>query len=272
MENGLDFVLSAADLATRDTPRDWKYAILDLSNGMELLLKARLEQEHWSLLFSNPDKANRSKLQQGDFNSVTFDQACARLKEIVGVCIKDSDRKHLDSIRKLRNQFTHYSTAIDSAATKSLVAKCMNFCIEFCQEEGMVAEDEQLLEIHGALRGFQEFIDERMTAIEAELEGEYIWQCPMCWQSAVIVDADDTRCRFCSVTPDAEELAEHNNFERPSSNPSDPRLDLPLCPECGMGLVTHLARSTELKTFYMCSFCGESGNEMVECSMCGSPA
>ncbi|CAI8004693.1 Caffeine dehydrogenase subunit alpha [Geodia barretti] len=36
------------------------------------------------------------------------------------------------------------------------------------------------------------------------------------------VRVDDNKCRFCSVVPDPEGLAEHNNLERPSSDPSDP--------------------------------------------------
>ena len=272
IENAFDFILSAADLATRDTPRDWKYAMLDLANGVELILKARLEREHWSLLFSSIDKATLQKLDQGDFSSATFDQACSRLKDVVGVDIKDSDRRELDALRKLRNRITHYSVELDAAAARSLVAKCMNFCIEFCQQEDLLAEPDKTEELHRVLSDFQAFVDERKQTIAGELEGSFIWSCPTCLQGAIVVCGDVTKCRFCNLVTDPEELAEYNNLERPSSDPSDPRLDLPLCPDCGIGVIAHLRRPKGGKSFLMCSFCGESGDELVECAMCGSPS
>ena len=254
LENGLDYLVSAAELAERDNPRGWKYAILDLANGMELLLKARLDREDWRLLFADPQKADRASLQKGDFISTNFKQTCDRLEEKAKVAIGEADKRNLDALRKLRNRFTHYSAVVDSAAVRSLVAKCMNFSIEFCQQEGLVVDATQLQEIHRLLNGFQDFVDERNSAIAAELIGFFIWYCPTCWQSAIIVDVDDNKCRFCSVVPDPEGLAEHNNLERPSSDPSDPRLDLPNCPECWGGLVTHLESQSVSRTFYMCSY------------------
>lgn len=269
MENGLDYLVSAAESATRNNSRDWKYAILNLANGMELLLKARLEREDWTLLFADPQKANRPSLKKGDFVSANFKQTCDRLAKEAKVAIEVADRRNLDALRKLRNQFTHYSVAIESTAVKSLVAKSMNFSIEFCQREGLVVNAAQLEEMHRLLNGFQGFVDERNKTIAAELEGFFTWHCPTCLQSAIVLDDDYTNCRFCSVVPNPEELAEHNNLERSSSDPSDPRLDLPNCPECWEGLVTHLVSQSESGTFYMCSYCGDSGDYIVNCVRCG---
>ena len=120
LENGLDYLVSAAELAERDNPRGWKYAILDLANGMELLLKARLDREDWRLLFADPQKADRASLQKGDFISTNFKQTCDRLEEKAKVAIGEADKRNLDALRKLRNRFTHYSAVVDSAAVRSL--------------------------------------------------------------------------------------------------------------------------------------------------------
>src|SRR6266568_2543373 len=74
--NALDYlenaVNRAAHVASRlDDPgttprrehRRWKYAVLHLEAGVELLLKARLSREHWSLVFADVDKATREALE-----------------------------------------------------------------------------------------------------------------------------------------------------------------------------------------------------------------
>ena len=59
LDNALDFLLSAAEAVNRDEgPRSLKEAVLHLGNGVELLVKARIAREHWSLIFADVDKAN----------------------------------------------------------------------------------------------------------------------------------------------------------------------------------------------------------------------
>lgn len=72
VENALDFILSAVEWAKGDDVRSLKYAILHLSDGVELILKEKLRRDHWSLLFADVDKANENALKTGDFKSVDF--------------------------------------------------------------------------------------------------------------------------------------------------------------------------------------------------------
>ena len=52
LDNALDFLLSAAEAVRRDEGhRSLKEAVLHLANGVELMVKARLAREHWSLIF-----------------------------------------------------------------------------------------------------------------------------------------------------------------------------------------------------------------------------
>ncbi|MCK5581837.1 MAG: hypothetical protein KAJ18_11260 [Candidatus Omnitrophica bacterium] len=60
LENGLDFILSALNYISGPKEKsDLKYGVLRLSSGCELVLKERLRQEHWSLVFENIKKARR---------------------------------------------------------------------------------------------------------------------------------------------------------------------------------------------------------------------
>ena len=200
LDNALDFLLSAAESVRRDEgSRSLKEAVLHSANGLELLIKARLASEHWSLIFSDIDKASYKVLCKGDFISVDFPKATARLEEIVGVPVDQVFKPHLEGLRKLRNRLTHFTATLDPAQAKSLVAKSITFCVEFCEQEDMATGDTEvkLGEIHKNLVALQEFVDDRMKRI---LEGSgygLLWECPECWQGALVIDAGETDCKFC---------------------------------------------------------------------------
>lgn len=64
IQNGIDYLLSVTNHLTHGDPpepRDLKYAILHLQAAVEVLLKARLQREHWSQVFKNPGAATRAR-------------------------------------------------------------------------------------------------------------------------------------------------------------------------------------------------------------------
>lgn len=80
LENSLDFILTGVkDLSGEPTPRDLKYSALHLSAGVELLLKARLEKQDWSLVFKDVNKANEDAYKTGEFKSVGWQTSITRL-------------------------------------------------------------------------------------------------------------------------------------------------------------------------------------------------
>jgi hypothetical protein len=61
LENGLDFISSGlAYVARGETKSDLKYGVLHLASGIELVLKERLRQEDWTLVFKQPEKADEN--------------------------------------------------------------------------------------------------------------------------------------------------------------------------------------------------------------------
>lgn len=55
-----------------------KHIILNLANCLELLVKCRLEQEHWTLIFSDLNKAKYLDYLAGDFVS----KVCRSIKKV----------------------------------------------------------------------------------------------------------------------------------------------------------------------------------------------
>jgi hypothetical protein len=60
-------------------------AVLHLQAAAEVLLKARLIHEHWSLVFQDPGNATRRKFESGDFNSVGLADTVKRLRDVLGI-------------------------------------------------------------------------------------------------------------------------------------------------------------------------------------------
>ena len=265
LDNALDFLLSAAEAVRRDEGhRTLKDAVLHLGNGIELLLKARLAREHWSLIFSDINKASYDELAKAEFASVDYPTALKRLEQIVGVSIDESIGSHIVNLRKLRNRLTHFTATLDPAQAKSLVAKSMNFCVEFCEQEDMVTGDAEgkIREIHMNLTDLQEFVDDRMANILEGWEDALIWECPECWQEALVIDGGQVDCKFCLRKADPKELADDNS----DSNVVED------CPECGEEASFALVLFNNEEGRWICFSCGQSGEEYEHCMRCNRMA
>ena len=260
LDNALDSLLSAAEAVHRDEgPRSLKEAVLHLGNGIELLVKARLAREHWTLIFSNTDQASYDKLADAEFSSVDFPKAIARLEHITKVSVDKAVISHIDSLRKLRNRLTHYAATLDSAQTKSLVAKSMTFCVEFCEQQDMVTPEAEskLGEIHMNLTGLQEFVNERMKTISEEWKYGLVWECPECWQHTLVIDGGDVDCKFCKQKADPQELAE-----------SSAEGQIGDCPECGEEATFTFVIYNNDHGEWVCFSCGERGEKYDNCFRC----
>ena len=255
-------MLSAAEAVRRDEgPRSLKEAVLHLGNGIELLIKARLAREHWALVFSNADQASYDKLADAEFVfvSVDFLKAITRLGQIANVSVDKTTISHIESIRKLRNRLTHYTATLDSAQTKSLVAKAMAFCVEFCEQQGMVTADtrDKLGEIHINLAELQDFVADRMKAISAEWKYALIWECDECLQDALVIDGGEADCKFCK--------REYNPWELAVKHSEGSVED---CPECGEESTFAYITHNEGSAGWVCFSCGIEGEEYDHCWRC----
>lgn len=101
IDNGIDYILEAVRPLFINRPESQyclKYSILHLYSGIELLLKEKLRQEHWSLIFQDVSSADPRKLQSGDFVSIYHDELVKRLKGILNIDINDKPFKMLRAL------------------------------------------------------------------------------------------------------------------------------------------------------------------------------
>lgn len=74
VRNAIDFLNRAID-ELQENP---KYSVVHFFAAIEIFLKARLLLEHWSLVHEEPGRANLTSFFQGDFRSVSLQEAIRR--------------------------------------------------------------------------------------------------------------------------------------------------------------------------------------------------
>lgn len=277
IENALDYLLLAGEQVQQEGQRMSKHAVATLADGVELLLKARIEQRDWCLIFKDVDKASRQNYESGDFISITFDQAIKRLRGVCDVQISDGHLTIINDIRQQRNRIRHFAITLDEQVAVSLVAKTFAFALEFVSEhlpdagEQFSDDFKQLRELLG---NFDEFIDERFEQIQDELDNHssVVLDCPICLQPALVIEGDKTRCLFCKHEAQGEQVASEWTdrflpFQRLKHDLISPQIRE--CPECGADSCVDACAETDGRVGYICFTCGIEG-DYQDCMSCAS--
>jgi hypothetical protein len=288
LENGLDFILSSVKLIVeKKKVQDYKYSILHLSAGLELVLKERLKKEHWSFIFENIDKAKQELLSTGDFQSVKLDSLLNRLKELCTIDFTPGDLAVLQDLKKRRNKIEHFAFNETELSLKSLSAKVLNFVFEFIHNELDNADFSastmaQIEEIRENALEFKDFVVHRFDNLKAKLDGlkkedfTLVVQCPYCDQESLVLDQDkiahdgNVKCEVCLIESDPESVAFDyvqnvlGHFHYNAVRDGD---EFPLynCPECGLNTFVETGEE------YICFNCCETSSleSTNECSYCG---
>jgi predicted RNA-binding Zn-ribbon protein involved in translation (DUF1610 family) len=267
IDNSFDYLENSIKHSKDKENSAWKYALLNLASAIELMMKAVLEQEHWSLLFEDIKKANRETLAQGDIKSVSFETAIERIESIVGIIFSPTDEKYIEKIRQKRNRITHFSVELHIEEVKSIVAQGIDIFIKLYKQIDTAENVEDKLHyINTELLGFQEYVKMRLAEIEKEISGmerpDVFLTCPSCLQETIVIDkkCDELLCKFCGAGFSYKDMA---------SFASDGYFGP--CPKCSNGALAYLSNVSKLGE-YICTKCGftSENNYNVVCSSCGN--
>lgn len=264
-ENALDYLILGGQQVREKTPRMAKHALATLADGVELLLKARLEIRDWCLVFKDVDQANRSKYESGDFQSVSFEQTVKRLANICSVQIGEKHLRVISELRRLRNQIRHFAVMIDAPVAVSLTASSLLFATEFLAEHLASLQEPlntQLVQLRTILGDCSEFVRERHREIQADIaKAHVVAECPVCLQPTLVGDGGEVHCLFCRHCEDAASAAQRwgDRFHRRS---------VERCPICGVNACVDTGNLAQEGQEYTCLSCGTSG-EYKRCPSCG---
>jgi hypothetical protein len=138
-ENGLAFLRRAVgEMSARTvTLRKLSFAVVDLAAAVEVLIKARLVREHWTLICADPDKATAALVLAGTFKTVALEQAVKRLDSVAGVPMTGSGYdKRVDEIARLRNRAIHFTTVgTPPAALQAALGRGLDLVLWFLSTE-----------------------------------------------------------------------------------------------------------------------------------------
>lgn len=218
VENGLDFLTRAVAEMAND-PADNKWAAIHLDGAIEVLIKARLIREDWTLVCKKAG-AKLSAFKLGLLPTVSGKEGLDLLEAELGLTISQDQKDNVATVRSLRNRVTHFAVVgIDPAAVKVQLGRGLDFVVWFLEDHilpSAPADDadvieEVLGEIRDVLGDIATFVAERLARLAPQLDAaETVTVCPQCAQGTLAVSGWELRCLFCSWTPgdDPEEVAD----------------------------------------------------------------
>jgi len=135
LENAYDYLNCSLEFFVRarkhNSQREWKFAILNLTHGIELLLKERLRREHELLVYANLDKY---KSISRETPTVTWQVLIERIKFILREDFGKIDKGRINRARELRNQMIHYDVVLLFPNVYHDYANLWNFTNEFIEK------------------------------------------------------------------------------------------------------------------------------------------
>ncbi len=197
--------------------------------SVEVLLKARLSREHWTLILKDVNKADARALMNGESLTVTPSDAVERLVRISQLPLKETDSRtnkshagQVDELVRLRNRAAHFNfEGADPVSIRGTLAVGLNFVLWFLDQEfrsqgqaefsGVRQMVEELIEDAAReLGGIEELVRERLASLADELaEADILLECPRCTQFTLMIgEGVEARCPFCRAPgANAEDIA-----------------------------------------------------------------
>lgn len=225
-----------------------KYSVIHFCAAVEMLLKARLMKEHWSLIVSKPEQANLAKFKAGDFNSATLEDVRARIRDIAGEDIGDDAYASFRALANHRNKMVHFfhnGLENDDKAKARIIAE---YCRSWFHLHRLLTRwddyfrdfSSEIAHANHAMKARRKYLAAKFKALKTDLDtarkaGNPPKACGACGFNAGIPDAIDDqiatlRCLVCDHTEIQVELD---------------------CPHCGKPIV--IANEGYAK----CEQCGE---------------
>lgn len=197
-----------------------KYSVINFHAAIELFLKARLMEEHWSLIVSPKKEPDWSEFQQGKFVSINLEEATKRLDKIAQSGLSEKQINAFRSVLKHRNQMVHF---FHEAETQEASEKRIRGIVKEQLKAWYFLHDlllgqwrsvferwsDEISEIDVKLREHHEFLkvvfNELKPKIDALNEKGYEFQeCPSCGFAAEQHDAElnelySSECLVCGL-------------------------------------------------------------------------
>lgn len=216
VENAIDFM----KVSLKELGSSPKYSVINFCSAVEIFFKARLMAEHWSLVVAKPETATLSKFKEGEFKSVTLDQAISRLENIAGETFSENEKKTFAVLREHRNKLVHfyhgeYVNTNDQQTINRIVSEQCRAWLHLHRlltskwKEHFGGYNKQISELDRLIHEHRKFLEVKFKSLSPKLKalmgrGEKIVKCSACGFSAAHQTEDtppikDCKCLVCGA-------------------------------------------------------------------------
>jgi hypothetical protein len=220
ISNGIDYLLDVVEKLGQGgtiAHRDLKLSILHLHASVEVLLKIRLEKEHWTLVVSKAEKTDRDKFVEGEFASATIEETIRRLKSVLEIEISKEEENIIKKLGAYRNKLQHWGAEISRDDIFITAAQTLHFLIPFIHEqllpvissEERERIDDDLDRIRTGLASIDHYVKERLNFLKSGVfagSTSRVITCSYCLQFSIIVEEGASRCELCFRSWSTDEL------------------------------------------------------------------
>ncbi len=118
LDNAFDFL----DRALSEFKTSPKYSVIHFNSAVELILKARLMHEHWSLIvLKKPDK---QKFKTGNFRSISLQESIEKIELVLNETVPSAAQEAFSKIADHRNKMVHfYHEAVAGEASEKIITE-----------------------------------------------------------------------------------------------------------------------------------------------------
>lgn len=202
VENGIDSIKHGIEHFVKS---DYKYAILHIFHGLELLLKESIYRTHPILIYKNIDKPVRE-----DSHTVGFDVLVVRLENLKLIKL-DTECIALRNLQIYRNRIEHKSVTLNKKTAEDMLGESLKFIFKFSMEKLNIdlkkyVGESEWKEIEEIIVSYDERMKmaiEKMNDVIPAGEDSLLYQkleCPYCWNETVLYEpcgSNETKCFFC---------------------------------------------------------------------------
>lgn len=127
IENAFDSLNESLNYVeqSNDDPSRWKFAVLNLTHALELLLKHRLRVENELLVWDNVDRPGKT---------VSLERAVERLIRL-NLGVSSSDRATIEQARIWRNNITHFEVDLVLEDVREIYIQTFEFFYRFFDQQ-----------------------------------------------------------------------------------------------------------------------------------------
>lgn len=200
-ENAVDFVEKSLEEFVRghedQNPREFKYAIIHLAQGLELFLKHILYEEHPYLIYDFPETEGKAKKP---WHTVKVDQAIIRISKIYEFDFKKGDREGqiLGAIKDSRNDFIHHEVDLKGKEPFTRYAETFKVINWILKETLNVTLNDLLSEEHWEMFTTIDKAHKSYKEGVSPLKfNRVLVPCPICRCKLILKKGDVFQCDWC---------------------------------------------------------------------------